>query len=31
MGWSKTVFAYKNFAGGVTFSGGYDSSYWGIR
>lgn len=26
-----SALAYKHFAGGVTFSGGYDPSYWGIR
>ena len=28
---AQSVFAYKHFAGGITFSGGYDPSYWGIR
>ena len=28
---AQSVLAYRQFAGGITFSGGYDPSYWGIR
>ena len=27
---AQSVLAYRQFAGGITFSGGYDSSYWGV-